>query len=510
MSQRELLHRPAPEEERDPLDRPLAPGAGDDGSIPDQWLHWEMATAVLLHRMPWTRFLHVKGGRRIRKTDFLLKRLIQKSLRRPPGSDLAYINRTIKQGKATAWKRLKRKFAYPNNWLLDGQPNENGLSIPVIGGRTIYIIGSEDPDFGRGLELTDVACDEASVNEDLPTFWNDILLPMLADKMGTADFAFTSRGKGWHYQQHQKGCARLYDENGERYRNEQRDESFLSLVVPTSKVGTVPSSELLRLRGEMGDDIYGQEFDCRDLDYVGLAVHQFLTHPAPEGNILPLSWYRGLKEHLTYFGVIDYARSSGSTVREVFGVDGMGRPVFINELVMPGGDPLRVANAVRAQDERLGVTTLFNVAGRDCWSKESSGKAMAEMLISRGIQCQPCAFSLQDAVGVLNQMCKQLEPAAFDPEGDGLPMFLILEGQCPKMIEQFCRIGHADLEKKSQHMKDALDCARMAVMQGLRALPSARPGAPQGLRRNRIEQLLASAGAGRANGGRHPRSGRPL
>ncbi len=505
-----IARRPYEEEGPDEIDR-LRPTAVDDGFVTEQYLAWELAMEASLNRMPWVRFVWVKGGRRIRKTDYGIKRLIRKALRRPPGSDLGYINRTIKQGKITAWKRMKRKFQFPNNWLLEGQPNENALSIPLIGGRTIYIIGSEDIEAARGFEFSDVLVDEASVNQNLPQLMKDVIEPMLSDKTGTADFIMTSRGKGYHYQQHQKGCAWLLDEHGERYRNDKYQERYVSVTVPTPKVGMVPPDDLERMEQEMGPEIFGQEFLCHDLDYVGLAVHQFVRQTAPDGNILPLSWYEKLREHLTFFGVIDYARSSGTTVREVFGVDSRGRPIFIDEMVLPGGDPARVAGQVRQQDERLGVQTLVNICGRDCWHKESNRKAMAEQLISRGIQCQPCSFSLVDAVGELNRLCRDIQDADFDPGGDGLAMFLVLEGRCPKLVYQFCSIEHADLEKKSQNMKDALDCARMAVMMNYRALPGRRILPPAGLRRNRIEELLAIAGGGRAAAGaRHPISGRRL
>ena len=508
------VSRPAAAEEADPLDRMRPLGTGDDGMIPDQYLHWEMGTMVGLNRMPWIRELWLKGGRRIRKTDFLIKRLIQKALRRPAGSDLAYINRTFKQARVTAFKRFKRKLAYPNNWLLDGQINENQMAIPIIGGRTIYLLGSEDPDSARGFELTDVAIDEASVNESLAAMLGDVILPMLSDKKGTLDAAMTARGRGFHFQQHRRGMAYLPDPNepGRRIKHEQREEQVLSLEIPTAKVGTVPASDLARFQREWGDDLYGQEFDCWDLDYVGLAVHQFLRHDAPEGNILPHLAYTQLRPLLTFFGVIDYARSSGSTVREVFAVDEVGRVVMVDEIVLPGGTPERVAQQVKKQDERLGIQTLVNVCGRDCWHKESNGKAMADQLIARQIHCIPCAFSLADAVTELNQRCKTILPVPWEGEdGDGLPMFLVLAGRCPKLVEQICKIEHADLEKKSQHMKDALDCARMAVMMNYRAVPGSRLPAG-GIHQGRIAQLLAAQTRGGGGSGRrlHPISGRPL
>ena len=488
----------------DPLEQWRAtPVPGHEDMIVEPYYHWQLAVLSVLHRMPWVRFLWLKGGRRVRKTDLLLKRLIQKVMRRPPGSEVAYINRTIKQAKATAWRRLKRRFQYPNNWLLEGQPNENALEIPLLGGRLIRLLGSEDPSSHRGLELSDAAVDEASVNEHLAELQAEALEPMVADKNGTIDYSFTSRGKGLHFQQHRLGEA----SNPQR---EEKYQEYLSFTIPQSKVGSIPPSESERYRQQNGDDIWGQEYECVDLDYVGLAVHQFTRAAAPEGNILPKLWYFGLKPFLTYFASVDYARSSGTTVREVWGVDQNGRIVFVEEMALPGGDPLRVAAQIKQQDLRLGVHVLVNVCGRDCWHKESSGKAMAEQLISRGVPCIQCSFSLVDAVKVLNQACREIQEAEYDPIGDGLPMLLIVEGECPKLQYQMSMVEHQDLEKKSQNFKDALDCARMAVMQNYRAHPTTRQPIG-GIHRGRIEEVLRLAG-GQHGGGRrrHPISGRVL
>ena len=509
MSVRQSLRKMdgGPTDGADPFKPTIIPGEEDLVAWP--FLAWQLGALSILHRMSWIRFLLIKGGRRVRKTGFGLQRLIMKVFRRPPGSEVGYINRTIKQARATAWRRLKRHFLYPNNWMLEGQPNENEMVIPLLGGRLIRLLGCEDPDALRGFELSDAFMDEASVNEKLPETMSNAIEPMIADKEGTVDISFTSRGRGYHYQQHWMGDAQ----------NPDRREEYLGLTVPQSRVGTIPAAEALRYRQMNGDDIADQEYECKDLDYVGLAVHQYVHSTAPEGNDLPVLWYAGLKPYLNYYATIDYARSSGTTVREVWAVDRHGRIIFVDEMALPGGTPDRLAEQIKQQDKRLArqagdekaqaaFKVVVNVGGRDCFHKESSGKSMSDHLSARGVSIIPCNFSLVDAVLQLNQMCRQIEPADYDPVGDGLPMLLLVEGQCPKLRWQMMMIEHEDLEKKSQHMKDALDCARMTVMQNYRAVPVAeRITVVHG---GRLRELLALAGGDRGGRRRHPTSGRPL
>lgn len=446
--------------------------------------------------LAWGRFLFVNGGRRIRKTDLLLNRLIMKALESPEGSDLAYINKTIKQASLTGWKRLKAKLAYPNDWLVIGKPNENAKSVTLLGNRTIWFVGCEDPEAQRGAGFCHLGVDEASINGNFPQMWDLVFQPMLSDKMGTADFVMTPRGKGWTYQMWLKGCPEQKDKH---------DPSWLSFNVPSRMAGTIPVDILNGLERDMGRDWFQQEYECRFLDYVGLAAHQFLRSLVEEGgNILPRRRFEGMKKSMTFYGVIDYARSSGSTVREVFGVDPMGRNGYIGEMALPGGTPTRLAAKIREHDERLGITTLFNICGRDCWSKESNGMAMAEVLGRMGIACQPCPPQLEDAVSHLNELAAMTEPAE---DGEDCPFFWVLEGECPTLVRQLCTVDTEDMEKKTQHMKDAFDCARMGVMMNLRALPTRRPVQEP---KTRMQEILEKAARGRAAGNFHPISGRAL
>jgi len=71
------------------------------------------------------------------------------------------------------------------------------------------------------------------------------------------------------------------------------------------------------------------------------------------------------------------------------------------------------------------------------------------------------------------------------------------------------RIQFEDLEKKTQNRKDALDCARMAVMADVRGLREAMPDRAPTLEEERSAWITGLL-RGKGGGGLHPVSGRPL
>ena len=427
------------------------------------------------------RFQVVDGGRRIGKTDLAMKYLLIRLLTSPRNSVVWYINRYRKQAKEHAWRELKRLLAYPNDYLLEGEPNENELMIPLLGGRILYLHGTDEPASLRGAGLVAVASDEHAWHKE-HTWWDEVVRPALSDKGGRALILSTPRGRNHFYGLYRNGI--------------EEKPGWKSFRLKTADCEAVPPDEIEQLRREMAPDAFAQEYEGEFLGYVGLAAHEFLNRTYPEGNILPFSMWIDIMPKVTFYGGLDWARSSGSTLYLKWGADPEGRMFFCDELVMPGGSPQRAAGRINSRQTARNKHQ-FVVSGRDTFSEESMGFSAASQLHQHGIPLVRCPARLEDAVARINDLCMPADPADGKP---GLPRFMVVSGTCPMLVSQLITLQTEDLDKKTQSRKDAFDVARMAVMMGLRGSAPLEKGADHD--RLRIP--------GAETDDVHPVSGRPL
>jgi hypothetical protein len=361
----------------------------------------------------------------------------------------------------------------------------------MIGNRMLHLKGCEEVDALLGEGPAEAVVDEAAHIKNLEEVWERALQPALADKLGACGFTSSVKGRNYFWRLWKKGQP-----------GREKEPDWVSWKIKTADVGTVPAWELDRARREMSSDYYRQEFEAEFLDYVGVAVSEFINRDWPEGNILPRALWQGIKDNFSPYGIIDWAPStSGSTCREVFMVDGAGRTVFIHELIQPGGTPSRAAGAFKKQDTDLKVATPFSLIGRDAYGKESNQVSPADALQAHGIRLMPCSPHLDQAVAGLNDMCVQ-PPSDAGSGAMPYPLFMVLAGECPRLVEQLSTIQYDDLDRHLQGKRDAFDCARMAVMAKLRG----RARTPANPRPLWWQRGYDAGGSGLVN----PVSGRPM
>lgn len=153
----------------------------------------------------------------------------------------AYLAPYLKQAKDVAWEYLKR-YSQP---VWGKPPNESELYVELLNGARIKIYGADNPDALRGGYLDDATLDEYA--DMYPGIWGSIIRPMLADRLGSATFIGTPKGRNAFY---------------DLFERAHGDPDWYPFFLPASQTGILPQSELDAARREMTPEQYDQEFEC--------------------------------------------------------------------------------------------------------------------------------------------------------------------------------------------------------------------------------------------------------
>lgn len=153
----------------------------------------------------------------------------------------AYLAPYLKQAKDVAWEYLKR-YSQP---VWGKPPNESELYVELLNGARIKIYGADNPDALRGGYLDDATLDEYA--DMYPGIWGSIIRPMLADRLGSATFIGTPKGRNAFF---------------DLFERAQSDPDWYPFFLPASQTGILPQSELDAARREMTPEQYDQEFEC--------------------------------------------------------------------------------------------------------------------------------------------------------------------------------------------------------------------------------------------------------
>jgi hypothetical protein len=225
----------------------------------------------------------------------------------------AYLAPYLKQAKDVAWEYLKR-YAQP---ILAKPPNESELYVELINGARIKIYGADNPDALRGGYLDDVTLDEYA--DMYPGIWGTIIRPMLADRLGTATFIGTPKGRN-------SFC--------EMYERALEDPAWFTFMMRASETGVLLEGELKAAQAEMTPEEYAQEFECSfDAAIKGAYYGKEIAQAEREGRIcdvphdpsLPVytAWDLGIGDataiwfwqaHLNEIRVIDHYEATGESI----------------------------------------------------------------------------------------------------------------------------------------------------------------------------------------------------
>lgn len=222
------------------------------------------------------RFGVAVAHRRAGKTEAMCLRLLlaAMTLNRPhPAPLLGYLAPYLNQAKAVAWNRLK----FYARGLPGLKINESELLITLWNGAAIRLFGADYPDRLRGLGFDGVVLDEVAGMR--PETWPAVVLPALSDRGGWAAFIGTPKGHNAFYQ--------IFNESMTK-------EGWFCGFYPAEKTGIFTPEDLKKLRAEMGDNLFQQEYLCdfsaevSDVFIDFQAVHEAMTAPRPASNHAPL------------------------------------------------------------------------------------------------------------------------------------------------------------------------------------------------------------------------------
>lgn len=173
-----------------------------------------------------------------------------------------------------AWEYLKR-YAHP---IQAKAPNESELYVELLNGARLKIYGADNPDALRGGYLDDVVLDEYA--DMYPGIWGTIIRPMLADRLGTATFIGTPKGRNAF-------C--------ELYERALDDPDWFTFMMRASETGVLDQSELDAAAREMTPEEYAQEFECSfDAAIKGAYYGKEMAQAEREGRITDVAWDKEL------------------------------------------------------------------------------------------------------------------------------------------------------------------------------------------------------------------------
>lgn len=234
-----------------------------------------------------SRFVLTVAHRRAGKTVARINKLIRKAAEcTKPSPRFGYLAPYYVQAKDIAWAYLKH-YADPILKLDIARggknSNESELSITMPhNGAIIRLYGAENIERLRGLYFDGIAADEAQ--DIVPSALTSVILPALADREGWLDLSGTPKGWG--------------NLLGQTYKRAQEDPEWFVQMLKASQTGLIPEAELARLRKNMPDNEYLQEFECSfDAAITGAYYAQGLNDAEFDGRITSVPYDKSAKVH---------------------------------------------------------------------------------------------------------------------------------------------------------------------------------------------------------------------
>ncbi len=188
------------------------------------------------------RFSVIVAHRRLGKTVLAVNETIKRAIQSSTGDGrFAYLSPQLKQAKRNTWDYFK-KYTAP---LPDTKVSESELTISLLNGSRIILLGADNPDAIRGMYLDGVVMDE--VAQMKPEVWGEIVRPTLVDRLGWAVFIGTPKGMNLFH---------------ELYEYAQTADDWHAALYRVDETKIIPQSELDMAKATMSDAAFRQEFLC--------------------------------------------------------------------------------------------------------------------------------------------------------------------------------------------------------------------------------------------------------
>ena len=201
-----------------------------------------------------SRFRVVVAGRRFGKTFLSTAELLNRALI-AKDQNVWYVAPTYKAAKEIAWEMLISQI--PPEYI--AKTNETALTLSLLNGSTISLKGAEKPDNLRGRSLDFVVLDEFA--DMRPQAWYEVLRPSLSDRIGSAVFIGTPKGRNHFYD--------LYGEGVDG------DDGWRSYQYTTIQGGNGAPSEIESAKADLDQRTFQQEYEAQFVNYSGIIYYGF-------------------------------------------------------------------------------------------------------------------------------------------------------------------------------------------------------------------------------------------
>lgn len=209
------------------------------------------------------RFRVVPAGRRSGKTERAKRWVVRQALDvrtfNFPDPQFGCCAPTYQQAKNIYWKDLKKLVP---KWALAGTPSETELSIPLITGAVIRVIGMDKPARIEGTPWDGLVLDEyANMKKEA---WEAHALPALTDRKGWAWLIGVPEGRNHYYDTYMSSLGPWNVTRGGDW------DGF------TWKSIDIMDPEEINMRRQQMDPLtFQQEYEASFINFAGQAYYQF-------------------------------------------------------------------------------------------------------------------------------------------------------------------------------------------------------------------------------------------
>jgi hypothetical protein len=359
------------------------------------------------------RFRVIVAGRRFGKTFLSTAEILSKALS-AKDQHVWYVAPTYKAAKEIAWEMLIEQI--PREYI--AKTNESSLTIYLLNGSTIALKGAEKPDNLRGRSLDFVVLDEfADMRKEA---WFEVIRPSLSDRVGSAVFIGTPKGRNHFYDLYGKGL--------------DQDEGWSSHQYTTIEGGNVPPSEIESAKADLDERTFQQEYCAAFVSYQGVIYYGFKREES-------------VARHTDDIGVIHVGMDFNLDPMSAVLMTRKGDTLHIfDEIVMFGSNTDEMVAELR---ERYGNGTIVIYPDPASRQRKTSAGGRTDLSILQNagfeVRVRNSHAAVRDRINAVNSRLLS---------NDGQRR-LYVDPKCKKVIESLER--HTYKEGTSQPEKDGFD-----------------------------------------------------
>lgn len=238
-------------------------------------------------------------GRRWGKSDFA-KEVMTIWAANNPNQNIWFVASTYGQVKTIIWQRLLYKCTRTPYKHLVQSINKQDLSVTLKNNTIMTLKGADNYGSLRGAGLISAILDEYA--EMRPEVWEQIIAPMLSDKVGSVIFIGTPRGYDHLYRIHQQAKQEL-----EHYRFNPLLSDWNTWIEPSIAGGWISPEEIENAKKILDPKVFSQEYMATFENFSGTIYYNFkeqnnVVHNLPD----PLSGTHPHNNHNTILVGMDF------------------------------------------------------------------------------------------------------------------------------------------------------------------------------------------------------------